>query len=176
MTMTGLSRTTTIIMLTLVGVVVAAGCNGPAAAPGDAPKAAGDAPKAAADSKASTAKVAGKPGAAPDKIIVYYFHGNRRCPTCLGIQDNIEQTINERFAEETAAGKLSFEEINFEEEANKRFVDEYQLSFSTMIVAAQADGKTVKWENAEKVWEYARTPPELKAYVEKTVRAYLGAL
>jgi hypothetical protein len=169
MTMTGPSRTTASILVTLVGAVVAAGCNGPAAATGDAPK-------AAADSKANAATVAGKPGAAPDKIVVYYFHGNRRCPTCLGIQDNIEQAINEKFAEETAAGKLSFEEINFEEEANKHFVDEYQLSFSTMIVAAQAAGKTVKWENAEKVWDYARTPPELKAYVEKTVRAYLAML
>jgi len=174
--MTGLSRTTTIIMLTLVGMVVAAGCNKPAAATGDVPKATGDTPKAVADSPQPAARAAAKPGAAPDKIIVYYFHGNRRCPTCLGIQDNIEQTINEKFAEELAAGKLAFEELNFEEDANKRFVDEYQLSFSTMIVAAQAGGKAVKWENAEKVWEHAHTPPELKAYVEKLIRTYLAML
>jgi hypothetical protein len=176
MTMTGLSRKATIIMLTLVGAFGAAGCNKPAAATGDVPKATGDAPKAVADSPASAAPATGKPSVAPDKIIVYYFHATRRCPTCLGIQANIEQTINEKFAAETAAGKLAFEELNFEEDANKHFVDEYQLSFSTMIVAAQADGKTVKWENAEKVWEYAHTPPELAAYVEKMVRTYLSAL
>jgi hypothetical protein len=163
-------------MLTLVGAVVAAGCNKPAAATGDVQKAAGDAPKAAADSPPSAATAAGKPTAAPDKIIVYYFHATRRCPTCLGIQANIEQTINDSFAEEIAAGKLAFEELNFEEDANKHFVDEYQLSFSTMIVAAQAVGKTVKWENAEKVWEFAHTPPELKAYVEKMIRTYLSML
>jgi len=162
MTITGLSRTTTIIMLALVAAVAATGCNKPAAATGDAPKAA--------------APVAGKPSAAPDKVVVYYFHATRRCPTCLGIQANIEQTINDSFAEETAAGKLAFEELNFEEDANKHFVDEYELSFSTMIVAAQAGGKTVKWENAENVWEYAHTPPELKAYVEKLIRTYLAML
>jgi hypothetical protein len=166
MTMAGLSRTT-IIMLALVAAVAATGCNKPAAATGEVQKAAGDAPKAAADSPTS---------AAPDKIIVYYFHATRRCPTCLGIQDNIEQTINEKFADEATAGKLAFEELNFEEDANKHFVDEYQLSFSTMIVAAQADGRTVKWENAEKVWDFAHTPPELTAYVEKMVRTYLGML
>jgi len=174
--MTGLSRTTAIIALTLIGAVVAAGCNKPAPATGDVPKATGDAPKAAADSPNSVAPAAGKPITAPDKIVVYYFHATRRCPTCLGIQANIEQTINDKFAEETAAGKLAFEELNFEEDANKHFVDEYQLSFSTMIMAAQAGGKTVKWENAEKVWEYAHTPAELTAYVEKMVRAYLGML
>jgi hypothetical protein len=173
--MTGLSRTTAIIALTLAGAV-AAGCNKPAPATGDAPKATGDAPKAAADSPNSVAPAAGKPSTAPDKIVVYYFHATRRCPTCLGIQANIEQTINDRFAEETAAGKLAFEVLNFEEDANKRFVDEYQLSFSTMIVAAQAGGKTVKWENAEKIWEHAHNPPELTAYAEKMVRAYLGML
>jgi len=163
--MTGTTRTKAIIMLTLVAAFAAMGCNKPAAATGDAQKAAGDAPKAAAD-----------PGAAPDKIIVYYFHATRRCPTCLGIQDNIEQTINEKFAEETTSGKLSFEELNFEEDANKHFVDEYQLSFSTMIVAAQAGGKTVKWENAEKVWEHAHNAPALKEYVEKMIRTYLNML
>ena len=174
--MTGLSRTTAIIALTLIGAVVAAGCNKPAPATGDVPKATGDAPKAAADSPNSVAPAAGKPSTAPDKIVVYYFHATRRCPTCLGIQANIEQTINDKFAEETAAGKLAFEELNFEEDANKHFVDEYQLSFSTMIVAAQAGGKTVKWENAEKVWENAHTPPELTAYVEKMIRTYLDML
>ena len=162
--MTRLSGTT-IIILALVAAVVTTGCNEPAPATGDVPKATGDAPKAVAD-----------PNAAPDKIVVYYFHATRRCPTCLGIQDNIEQTINEKFADETTAGKLAFEELNFEEDANKHFVDEYQLSFSTMIVAAQAGGKTVKWENAEKVWEYAHTPPDLKAYVEKMIRTYLNML
>ncbi|MCK9459372.1 MAG: nitrophenyl compound nitroreductase subunit ArsF family protein [Proteobacteria bacterium] len=170
--MTGLPRTKTIIMLALVAAVAATGCNRPAAAAGDAQKATGDVQKAASD----TPKAAANPNAAPDKIIVYYFHATRRCPTCLGIQDNIEQTINEKFAEETTAGKLSFEEVNFEEDANKHFVDEYQLSFSTMIVAAQASGKTVKWENAEKVWEHAHNAPALKEYVEKMIRTYLAKL
>ena len=169
--MTRLSRMT-ISMLALVAAVATTGCKEPAAATGDAPKATGDAQQNAADAP----KAAADPNAAPDKIIVYYFHGNRRCPTCLGIQANIEETINEKFAEETTAGKLALEEINFEEDANKRFVDEYQLSFSTMVVAAQTGGKTVKWENAEKVWEHAHNAPALKEYVEKMIRTYLNML
>jgi hypothetical protein len=162
-------RMTAIIMSALVGAVVASGCGKPITTESEAPK-------AVADSPTNAAPEAGKPSTAPDKIIVYYFHATRRCPTCLGIQANIEQTINEKFAEETAAGKLAFEELNFEEEANKHFVEQYELSFSTMIVAAQAGGKTVKWENGEDVWEHAHAPEELKAYVEKLVRTYLNML
>ncbi len=117
-----------------------------------------------------------KADAVPDKVVVYYFHGNRRCPTCLGIQRSIEETIDEVFKQEIANGELVFEEINYEENANKHFVQKYELSFSTMIVATLAGDETVKWENADKVWEHAHEPPALKKYVEQSVRTYLKML
>ncbi len=114
--------------------------------------------------------------AAPDKVVVYYFHGTRRCPTCLGIQKDIEETIEEKFSKELEAGMLVFEERNFEEEENKHFVEQFQLSFSTMIVTARAGEKVVQWDNAGKIWDYAHAHGDLKAYVEENVRAYLKFL
>ena len=71
---------------------------------------------------------------------------------------------------------LVFEELNFEEEKNKHFVEDYQLSFSTMIVTARAGEKVVKWDNAGKIWDFAHEPDKLKAYVEENIRAYLKLL
>ncbi len=131
-----------------------------------------DADEAAAPSNPASSK--DEPaGAAPDRVVVYYFHGTRRCPTCLGIQKVIEETIEEKFAKALEADLLAFEELNFEEEENKHFVEEYQLAFSTMIVTARAGEKVVKWENAGKIWDYAHAHDDLRAYVEKSVRAYL---
>jgi hypothetical protein len=70
---------------------------------------------------------------------------------------------------------LAFEEINYEEPDGKPYVEKFQLSFSSMIVAQEAKGKTVKWENADKVWDLSHDQPALADYVEKSVRAYLGA-
>jgi hypothetical protein len=124
----------------------------------------------------SLAKTGQTDAARVDKLVVYYFHNTRRCPTCLGIQKGIEDTIHEKFSRDIDAGMLEFQELNMEEEPNKKYVQQFQLSFSTMIVAAEAKGETRKWENAGKVWDFAQTPDELKAYVEKMIRQQLDLI
>ncbi|MFA6033029.1 MAG: nitrophenyl compound nitroreductase subunit ArsF family protein [Myxococcota bacterium] len=109
----------------------------------------------------------------PDKIVVYYFHGNRRCKTCMGIQQTIEETIHKRFANERATGFLVYKEVNFEEPANKHYLEEYQLSFSTMVVAAMKGEKRLKYENCEKVWEFSHDQPKLVDYVAERIGEYL---
>jgi hypothetical protein len=141
--------------------------------------------RSSARSNEAAAQTAGTPkaataathaDAASDKVIVYYFHGTRRCPTCLGIQETIARTISERFGAETASGALAFKVINFEEPENKHFVEEYSLGFSTMIIVANQGQTILKWENFKKVWDYALNPEALTEYTEKGVRAYLAML
>lgn len=124
----------------------------------------------------TTAAANADPNAAPDTVVVYYFHGNRRCHTCVGIQETISSTIQERFGQETASGALTFKEINFEDPANKHFVKEFGLSFSSMVVAANQGQKTLKWENCEKIWPLARDKAALAEYADKSIRTYLAML
>jgi hypothetical protein len=108
-----------------------------------------------------------------DKVVVYYFHNTRRCPTCLGIQKGIEQTIDAKFGRDIEAGMLEFMELNMDEEVNQKYVEQFQLSFSTMIVSAESNGKAIKWTNAGKVWDLAHAPDDLHQYVEKMIRQKL---
>ncbi|MBN2530244.1 MAG: hypothetical protein JXR76_27890 [Deltaproteobacteria bacterium] len=124
----------------------------------------------------TSAKTAASDAARVDKVVVYYFHNTRRCPTCMGIQKGIEEVINGKFSKDIDAGMLEFHELNMEDESNKKYVQQYQLSFSTMIVAAEAKGNTLKWENAQKVWDIAHSPDELKAYVEKVIQQQLDLI
>lgn len=117
-----------------------------------------------------------RPVAARDRVIVYYFHGRRRCRTCLGIQQGIEKTIRERFGAQTASGALSFQDVNLEEPKNKHFVKKYSISFSTMVVVANKGKATVKWENCDKVWQHAHNPKALTDYVDKRIRAHLALI
>jgi hypothetical protein len=112
----------------------------------------------------------------PDSVVVYYFHGARRCKTCLGIQETIERTIQERFGAETASAALSFQDVNIDEPDNKHFVKEYNLSFSSMVVSARKGKETLKWENCDKVWEHARDPSALAEYTDRQIRSYLEML
>lgn len=152
-------------LILLLGI---SGCNRPADAKNN------DA--AAAPQKSAAQKAPSEKTAKVDKVVVYYFHNTRRCPTCLGIQKGIEETIDTKFSRDIEAGMLEFIELNMEEAPNKKYVEQFQLSFSTMIVAAEAKGETRKWENAGKVWDLAHSPEELKAYVEKTIRQQLDLI
>jgi len=131
---------------------------------------------------ASSGQVSTVPASAPapvlqrERIVAYYFHGDRRCRTCLGIQETIERTIAERFPAETASGRLEYREVNFEQEQNKHFVQEFQLSFGTMIVAKVDDDKILEWENCGKVWDFGHEPPLLVDYVAERINAYLSKL
>ena len=165
--MTAVRKIASLFLLSICGMSFA--CSKPADAAG------GAADEAVASSKEALNKNTSA-SAAPDKVVVYYFHGTRRCPTCLGIQKTIEETIEEKFAKELEADMLVFEELNFEAEENKPYVEQYQLSFSTMIVTARAGEKVVRWDNAGKIWDFAHAHDDLRAYVEKNIRAYLKLL
>ncbi len=150
-------------LLATAGLLV--GCDNAAARP------AGAAAGPGGSSNASTPLL--QPDAVPDKVVVYYFHGERRCRTCLGIQATIARTIRERFAEDTASGALVFQEIDYESPGNEHFVKDFDLSFSTMVVVARKGLATVKWKNTE-VWDYAHDQAALADYAEKEIRGYLA--
>ena len=122
---------------------------------------------------ASTDSPAASANLAADSVVVYYFHGNRRCRTCMGIQRAIQTTVSERFAAETASGALVFREVNIDEPANAHFVKDFDLGSSSMVLVAKSGDKTVKWENCAQVWPLAHQEAELAAYTEKQIRSYL---
>jgi hypothetical protein len=131
---------------------------------------------AKAASASSVAATTAQAGTATDRVVVYYFHGNHRCRTCLGIQASIEKTIAERFGAETASAALSFQEVNIDAPENKHFIQEFNLSSSSMVLTANKGKAMLKWENCEKVWEHAHDQTALAEYTEKQIRAYLDML
>ncbi|HOX43262.1 MAG TPA: nitrophenyl compound nitroreductase subunit ArsF family protein [Myxococcota bacterium] len=165
-----MNRQVTLVILSLVlsvGALAAVGCSQSTAGGGDPPAAKpGDSPAQAPEAvRAETLT---------DGVLVYYFHGDRRCPTCLGIQAGIEQAVQERFAAELASRKLVFREINFDEDANKALAMQFQISFSSMVVAWVKGGKTLEWENCDKVWDLAHDAPKLMDYTAERIRVYLA--
>ncbi len=124
----------------------------------------------------STASAVNPAHLTPDSVVVYYFHGNRRCRTCVGIEHAIQTTVGERFTSEIASGELVFREVNIDEPANAHFIKEFELSSSSMVVVARSGETTVKWENCTQIWPLARDPAGLSSYAEGQIRSYLGLL
>lgn len=112
----------------------------------------------------------------PTSVTVYYFHGNRRCKTCLGIQKTIEDTVRDRFGGDVQDKRLVYQDINTDDPANKQYTEDFQLSFSSMVVVAMNGAQRVKWENCDKVWEYAHDEPRLAQYTAERIGAFLAMI
>ena len=109
----------------------------------------------------------------PDGVTVINFHGEKRCRTCIGIGNLARKTLDEEFAADEKAGRIHWEHINFDEPANAHFVEDYQLVSSTVLVTRWKDGKEVKWNRLDAVWDHVGDEPTFRAYVAQGVRELL---
>lgn len=131
--------------------------------------------KASPDADGGTAAAnVTSPAARPDGVTVINFHGERRCPTCVGIGTLAQKTIDEEFRTELRFGKIHWEHINYEEPANTHFVKEYELVSSTVLITLWKDGKEVKWNRLDGVWDHYGDDAKFRAYVAENVRTLLN--
>jgi len=110
---------------------------------------------------------------ANDKVIVYYFHGNYRCYSCMRIEQYTRESIEASFAKELKSGQIEFRSINVDLPANSHYVDDYKLFTKSVIVSDIVQGKERRWKNLQKVWELLRNETTFKDYVKNETIDYL---
>lgn len=103
------------------------------------------------------------------KLIAYYFHGARRCPTCLSIEQNAHDAVERYFADDLRSQRLEFARVNMDEPQHKHFIRDYQLAASSVVVALYQDGRQQRWKNLEKVWDFAGDKEKFHSYVKDEI-------
>lgn len=106
-------------------------------------------------------------------IVVYYFHGSFRCPTCLMIERYSKEAVENSFKNELISGKITFKAINIEEKGNEHFVNDYQLYTRSLVICLKKDGKEIKYKNLTKVWDYIMDKKLFFDYVKNEVASLL---
>ena len=109
----------------------------------------------------------------PGKVVAYYFHGSFRCATCNAMEKFSREAIDTNFKDAVASGKLEFKSVNVEDRWNEHFVKDYQLYTKTLILSSIKDGKEVKSQNLDKIWEYARNKQKFVDYVTAEVGGFM---
>ncbi|MEO8513955.1 MAG: nitrophenyl compound nitroreductase subunit ArsF family protein [Ignavibacteria bacterium] len=97
------------------------------------------------------------------KLIAYYFHPTARCVTCRNIEAYSIEAINEW--EENSGRKVVWKELNIEDSVNEHYVDEYNLQFSSLVIARYTEGRKDKWKNLEETWKLVNDKDSFKKYV-----------
>ncbi len=109
------------------------------------------------------------------KVVVYYFHGDFRCPTCRKFETYSDEVLQSAFADALNDSSLEWKVVNTDEPGNKHFVRDYQLYTKSIIVAKIQDGKQTEWKNLDKIWELVGNKAVFVKYIQDEVNAYLGA-
>lgn len=69
------------------------------------------------------------PLAESDGIEVLYFHGKQRCATCIAIEKQTKQAV-----EELGDNRLTMRTIDISKKENESIVEKYEVAWSTLIV------------------------------------------
>jgi hypothetical protein len=81
------------------------------------------------ESVAATSEV---PAGQDRQVVLYYFHGARRCKTCLSMEANALEVVKSEFAEELDSGALVWKVVNYDEPENEHFIKDFKLVSSSL--------------------------------------------
>jgi hypothetical protein len=112
--------------------------------------------------------------AVADGVVAMYFHGNARCATCRKIESYADEAISQGFVDELESGRLTWRVVNIDESANKHFIEDFQLVTRSVVLVEYRDGKVLRWENLDKVWQLVRSKDKFVSYVDGETREFLG--
>lgn len=106
-------------------------------------------------------------------VLITYFTSDQRCPTCLKIEKQTRDAVQDGFASELGAGTLRFQTVNFDRPENKHFIADYGLAFKTVVISERHQGKETKWDKYDKVWDLVGEPEAFAAYLQEGIRTHL---
>jgi hypothetical protein len=122
----------------------------------------------------SAAAASEAPSAQDHQVVLYYFHGTRRCKTCLSIEANALEAVKSEFAEELDSGALVWKVVNYDEAENEHFIKDFKLVSSSLVLVEMQGGKQMRFSVLHDTWSLARDEWRLKKYVQKSVLEFLG--
>jgi hypothetical protein len=105
------------------------------------------------------------------KLIAYYFHPTARCVTCRNIEAYAIEAIEKwKEANETP---ITWKELNIDDSVNEHYVKEYDLQFSSLVVAKFTGGKKTNWKNLEETWKLVNDKKAFIKYVDSELDNFI---
>jgi hypothetical protein len=105
-------------------------------------------------------------------VIVYYFHGTRRCSRCMKFEEYTNEAITTAFPEELKNGDLALRVVNVDEPENGHYVREYGLATKSVVLVDARDGKEGRWRNLPKIWDLVDDKSAFIAYIQNEVTSF----
>jgi hypothetical protein len=109
-----------------------------------------------------------------DGIVVVNFHAATRCNACREIGTEAQAVVETDFGGDLKSGRMKWRVINFEEPANKHFIQDYGLTTSTVVVTRREGGHDVEWQRLDAVWDHLFEGPAMRSYLKDHIAQITG--
>lgn len=107
-----------------------------------------------------------------DGVIVYYLHGQARCPTCRTIEAYAHEAVQSGFAEDLKKGSLQWKVVNYQTPENEHFAKEFGLLSASVVLVKIDGGQQVAWKLLPEVWDLWGDKPAFLSFVQKALREF----
>lgn len=116
-------------------------------------------------------------GPVDDGLIVYYFHGNVRCPTCESIESQARAVLQNSFASEIDDQEVIWRVCNYEEPsaAIAPLVKKFEIQVPVVVLARMSTGQVEAWKRLDDVWAFYDDEQVFAEYVQKEIRQIIDA-
>lgn len=95
-----------------------------------------------------------------DRVEVIFFHGKQRCATCMAIEKNTREVINNLFANELKNGTVVFKIVDISTPEGEKIADKYEVTWSSLFVNKWKDSKETRSNLTEFAFGNARKNPD----------------
>ena len=104
-----------------------------------------------------------------DGLLVYYFHGNVRCPTCRAIESQAKEVVDSRFAAQLKSGAIAWKILNFEKPAGADLAKQFKIGVPVVVLARMRDGKVQDWKRLDDVWALVNDKPDYARFIGEEI-------
>jgi len=74
------------------------------------------------------------------QVMVYYFHGKQRCPSCIAIQKVTEDAFVNFLADNE---NVKYREVDISLKENETLAEKYEITWSSLIIASADEYKNL---------------------------------
>lgn len=107
------------------------------------------------------------------QLIVYYFHGNKRCLSCRKIEIFTHEALESNFTELLESGRIKWEAVNTDNPKHKHFIEDFQLYTKSVVLVDMEGNAMLRWKNLKDVWNLTRKKEAFHEYITAEVSVYL---
>jgi len=110
-----------------------------------------------------------------DGLVVYYFHGNTRCPTCQAIESQAYEVVHGDFAGQLQSGALAWKILNYEDSSAAGLAEKFDIIMPVVVLARMEGGEIKDWSRLDRVWALVGDQPAFAAFVHDEIGRMLGS-